>query len=73
MLIHSMSEFSDIILGALDLARRHEPHMRDVFVAGWTAARPALPLITALTTPPDLLQALRTAAQTEMDAIVLAS
>ncbi|MCU0830504.1 MAG: phosphate ABC transporter substrate-binding protein [Rhizobiaceae bacterium] len=54
------------------LARDHEPTAARVRIAGWTAERPGLPLITALGTPGPVLAALRRAAAAEMDAVVLA-
>jgi ABC-type phosphate/phosphonate transport system substrate-binding protein len=54
------------------LARLHDPAAADVHVAGWTAERPGLPLITSLNTPPQAMAALRRAARAELAAIQLA-
>lgn len=43
------------------LALNHEPAARDLVVVGWTAERPALPLITALATDETTIGAMRAA------------
>lgn len=37
------------------LAQRHEPRAADVAVAGWTARRKGLPMITSVHTPPEVV------------------
>lgn len=41
------------------LAQRHEPRAADVEVVGWTSKRKGLPFITAKTTPPEVVSALK--------------
>lgn len=45
------------------LAQQHEPAAQDLTVIGWTALRPALPLVTALGTDAATLTAMRDALQ----------
>ncbi len=53
------------------LALRHEPEARTLKVVGWTAERPALPLITALHRTDAELLRMRRAVQAAMPAVVL--
>lgn len=53
------------------LALRHEPAAAALHLAGWTGERPALPLITALSTPEHVVAALKTVSRKVMGAVVL--
>jgi ABC-type phosphate/phosphonate transport system substrate-binding protein len=53
------------------LALQHEPAARELHVAGWTAARPGLPLITSLSMDDDALARMRRAVLASMEAVVL--
>jgi ABC-type phosphate/phosphonate transport system substrate-binding protein len=53
------------------MALRHEPAAHHVHVAGWTALRPGLPLITAFGDDAHTMSALRAAAIATMSAVVL--
>lgn len=53
------------------LARRFEPASGQVHVAGWTAARPGLPLITSLTFDEEEVSRIRRAVLRAMDVVVL--
>ena len=53
------------------MALQHEPAAKNVHVAGWTSARPGLPLITSLGQSTTTLVMLQTAAKLVFDAVIL--
>ena len=53
------------------IAREHEPAARAVHVAGWTASRPGLPLITSLAFDDEALARIRRAVLAAIPAVVL--
>ena len=53
------------------IAQEHEPAASGVHVAGWTASRPALPLITSLRNDGETLARIRRAVLSSMPAVVL--
>ena len=53
------------------IAQEHEPAAKDVYVAGWTASRPALPLITSLRNDGETLARIRRAVLSAISAVVL--
>lgn len=53
------------------IARIHEPASTALHVAGWTASRPALPLIASLAFDDEALSRIRTAVLASMDSVVL--
>lgn len=53
------------------LALEHEPAARELYIAGWTARRPGLPLITSLAMDDDALARIRRAVLSSMEAVVL--
>lgn len=54
-----------------NIALKYEPAAAELFVAGWTAERPGLPLITTLAQSEVTLLALRNAAKIVFNAVVL--
>jgi ABC-type phosphate/phosphonate transport system substrate-binding protein len=53
------------------IALEYEPAAQDLYVAGWTASRPGLPLITSLAMDDDALARIRRAVSASMEAVVL--
>ncbi|GAB4352481.1 MAG: PhnD/SsuA/transferrin family substrate-binding protein [Oricola sp.] len=65
------ADFAAIDCVTWSIALQHEPAARDLYVAGWTARRPGLPLVTARTADDDALARIRRAVLAASEAVVL--
>jgi ABC-type phosphate/phosphonate transport system substrate-binding protein len=65
------AEFCAVDCVSWAMAQTHEPAAKQVHVAGWTKQRPGLPLITSLQTSQAVVDALVSAAQSVLAAVVL--
>jgi ABC-type phosphate/phosphonate transport system substrate-binding protein len=64
------ADFAAIDCVTWAIALRHEPAAANLAVAGWTASRPALPLITSLAIDEDALRRMRRAIGHAIDSVV---
>ena len=65
------ADFAAIDCVSWAIALDHEPAARDLVVAGWTASRPGLPLITSGDADDEALSRIRRAVLSAMDAVIL--
>lgn len=65
------ADFAAVDCVSWQLARKHDPAASCLYVAGWTASRPGLPLITSIARSGEEVQRLRRAITSATDAVVL--
>jgi ABC-type phosphate/phosphonate transport system substrate-binding protein len=65
------ADFAAIDCVTWKMALEHEPASASLHVAGWTAARPGLPLITSLAFDDEAFERIRSAVLAAIDAVIL--